>query len=309
VRRIAIINQKGGVGKTTTAVNLGAALARRGIPTLLLDLDPQANLTLHLDRRPEAVEHSIFSVLVDGMPMRDAILPTATQNLWVLPSGLDLAGVEQALANRIGRETLLLDAIEGLVSGARREADEPRATEAHAAAGGSAGDGEPADPSDPGGNGNHPEHAPPPPSAAAGPRFEFILMDCPPSLGLLSINALAAATEVLVPLQTEFFALQGLSNLMEVVTLVRRRINPTLRLRGILPCMVDARTRLSSEVIKEVQTHFAELLLGSSIRTNVRLAEAPSFGKTIFEYAPDSNGAQDYEALATEMLGPVSQPV
>jgi chromosome partitioning protein len=133
-------------------------------------------------------------------------------------------------------------------------------------------------------------------------------MDCPPSLGLLSINALAAATEVLVPLQTEFFALQGLSNLMEVVTLVRRRINPTLRLRGILPCMVDARTRLSSEVIKEVQTHFADLLLASSIRTNVRLAEAPSFGKTIFEYAPDSNGAQDYEALAAEMLGPVSQP-
>jgi chromosome partitioning protein len=279
VRRIAIINQKGGVGKTTTAANLGAALARKGHATLLLDLDPQANLTVHLDLRPDQLPAGMFDVLVRHRPLRDTLQKTRTELLTIVPAGLDLAGAEQALSQRIGRETILLEALEAAAVAS------PAAPAEMALV---AGDSAPA-----------PAPAPQP---AAIPSWEFVLMDCPPSLGVLSLNALAAATEVLIPLQTEFFALQGLTNLMDIIGLVRKRINPALRPVRILPCMVDARTNLSGEVIQEVAEHFATLLTRARIRKNVKLAEAPSFGRTVFEHAPDSPGAQDYDSLASEVL-------
>jgi len=251
MRRISVINQKGGVGKTTTCVNHSAALTRHGKRVLLLDLDPQANLTLHLDCQPEPGELTLTNLLVDGAPLRDMIRPTTTANMFVVPSDTSLAGVEQVLANRIGRETILREAFEEI----------------------------------------------------ADLDFDFVMMDCPPSLGVLSANALVASEEVLIPLQTEYFALQGMAKLMEVIELVQRRLNPDLRINSVLPCMVDQRTRLSSEVLAEIGKHFGELLAKSMIRMNVKLAEAPSFGRTIFEHAPDSNGALDHEAFVREFLG------
>jgi chromosome partitioning protein len=251
MRKIAVINQKGGVGKTTTTANLGAALALRGKKVLLLDMDPQANLTLHLDHRPGADDKTMTSVLVDDAKLSEAIAKTRMEGLWLLPTDTSLAGVEQVLANRIGRETILREAF-----GAWSDAD-----------------------------------------------FDFALMDCPPSLGVLSANALVAADEVLIPIQTEYFALQGMAKLLEVVQLVRKRLNPELEICAILPCMVDLRTNLTAEVIAEIQRHFGQWVSKSMIRSNVKLAEAPSFGRTIFEHAPESNGADDYAAFAAELLG------
>ncbi len=250
MRIIAVVNQKGGVGKTTTSVNLGAALALRGRRVLLVDLDPQGNLTDHLLGDPaEGVERaSIYDVLVEGKPILDALVEAGTPGLFVLPSHEDLAGAELDLASVIGREVLLRDAL----------ADVPDGT------------------------------------------FDYILLDCPPSLGLLSLNALAAAHEVFIALQTEFFAMRGLGALDRTVDLVKRRINPALRVTGIVPTLVDA-TRLSREVVDEVRGHYGELVFASRVRSNIRLAEAPSHGKHIFEYAPDSPGAADYAALAKEV--------
>ncbi len=235
MRRVAVINQKGGVGKTTTTVNLGAALAQKGKRVLLLDMDPQANLTLHIDRRPDMESTTLTNLLVDGAAFPDMILETSTPNLSVVPADTSLAGVEQVLANRIGRETILREALDDLPEG----------------------------------------------------RFDVTILDCPPSLGVLSANALVAANEVLIPLQTEYFALQGMAKLIEVIDLVRRRLNPELHVRYVLPCMVDQRTRLASEVMAEIGRHFGDLLTDTFIRMNVKLAEAPSFGRTIFEHAPD----------------------
>jgi chromosome partitioning protein len=248
---LAVINQKGGVGKTTTAANLGAAFARLGHRTLLVDLDPQANLTLHVDQRLDLEAPSVTNLFVDDLPLAGLIRPTRADGLSVVPADTTLAGVEQVLANRIGRETLLREAFE-------------RCAE------------------------------------LAG--FEFVLLDCPPSLGVIAANALVAADRVLIPMQPEFFALQGMSKLLEVVALVRRRLNPTLEVVGIVPCMVDQRTNLANEVVAEIERHFGELATRSRVRSNVKLAEAPSFGRTIFEHAPESNGARDYAALAEELL-------
>jgi chromosome partitioning protein len=256
LRRVAVINQKGGVGKTTTTVNHGAALARLGKRVLLIDMDPQANLTLHLDRRPGEGVRTLTDLLVDGAPLREMIQETRTPGLAVVPADTSLAGVEQVLANRIGRETILREALEEIED--------------------------------------------------LG--FDFVLLDCPPSLGVLSANALVAADEVLIPLQTEYFALQGMAKLMDVIELVRRRLNPGLRINCLLPCMVDQRTRLSGEVLEEIRRHFGELLARNRIRMNVKLAEAPSFGRTIFEHAPESNGAKDHEAFALEFLGRQQAP-
>jgi chromosome partitioning protein len=251
--KIAVINQKGGVGKTTTTANLGAALARKGKKVLLLDMDPQANLTLHLDRRPDLEAKTMTNVLVDDAPLRDVIVPTAVGNLDIAPADTSLAGVEQVLANRIGRETILREAFEALAKT----------------------------------SGGH----------------DFMLLDCPPSLGVLAANALVAADAVLVPVQTEYFALQGMAKLFEVIELVKRRLNPQLAVAAILPCMVDVRTNLTAEVLGEIERHFGRYMARSFIRANVKLAEAPSFGRTIFEHAPDSNGAHDYLAFAAELLG------
>ena len=251
MQRIAVINQKGGVGKTTTTVNLGAALARKGYKVLLLDMDPQANLTVHVDKRPDLESNTLTNLLVEDAPLQDLVQTTSVPNLFVVPSDTSLAGVEQVLANRIGRETILREALEAF------------------------------------------------PAAVT---FDFVLFDCPPSLGVLSANALVAADRVVIPMQAEYLSLQGMAKLLEVIQLVQKRLNPALQIACVLPCMVDARTNLSTEVLREIDTHFGSMLARSRIRNNVKLAEAPSFGRTIFEHAPDSNGARDYEAFGTEFL-------
>jgi chromosome partitioning protein len=251
MKRIAVINQKGGVGKTTTTVNLGAALAARGFRVLLLDMDPQANLTVHVDKRPDLESHTLTSLLVEDAPLRDLVQPTSQPNLSVVASDTSLAGVEQVLANRIGRETILREALDVFAGAAE---------------------------------------------------FDFVLFDCPPSLGVLSANALVAADHVVIPMQAEYLSLQGMAKLVEVIQLVQKRLNPQLKIACVLPCMLDGRTNLSTEVLREIEAHFGSMLTKTRIRNNVKLAEAPSFGRTIFEHAPDSNGARDYEAFATEFL-------
>jgi chromosome partitioning protein len=254
-RIIAIMNQKGGVGKTTTAANLGAALALRGLEVLLIDSDPQANLTVHLDVDPRQIEGSLYDVLRGEAPIGDVITKTSTSGLSLIPSHIDLSGAEMELSSAMGRETILREALRTHLrrDGARTE--------------------------------------------------DFVLIDCPPSLGLLSINALTTADEVLIPLQTEWFAMQGMAKLTEIIGLVRRRLNPTLSVLGIAPCRVDTRTRLASDVLEEVRAFFGDRLLTTRIRTNIRLAEAPGHGLTIFEYDPTCHGAEDYRALASEILG------
>ncbi len=255
----AIINQKGGVGKTTTSVNLGAALAAQGQRVLVVDLDPQGNLSTHVGLNIHELERTMYDVLTQGTPMRDVIQETGVKGLFCLPSNIDLSGAEVEIVAAVGRETLLKEALEDLNSAADRP-------------------------------------------------FDHVVIDCPPSLGLLCINALAAAQEVLVPMQTEFFALQGMGKLMEVIQIVKRRINPVLKLGGIIACRVDPRTRLSFEVLEDIQTHFPNELFKTQIRQNIKLAEAPSFGQTIMEYAPESNGAEDYRSLAQEFLSKIAEP-
>lgn len=263
MRRIALINQKGGVGKTTSTVNLGAALARLGRRVVLVDLDPQANLSLHLDVQLRSGEPSAYSVLLGNTPFGDALRDSRTPGLRLLPSNIDLSGAELELANAFGREMILRDAIE---TWEREHRDK------HGEA--------PAD---------------------------YVLLDCPPSLGLLSVNGLVAAQEAVIAVQTEFFALQGMTKLVDVVQLLRRRLNPKLEITGFLPCLYDNRTKLAREVIAELRSHFPGRVFTRAIAKNVKLAEAPSYGKTIFEYAPESSGATDYELVALEMIAQESR--
>jgi len=258
MRRIAIINQKGGVGKTTTAVNLGAALARLGQRVLVVDMDPQANASQNLGAELEPGESSTYSLLTQGGRVADTLRGTSTPGLSVLPAHLDLSGAELELASAIGRETILKDALDDW------EREERERT------------------------GRAPA--------------DVVLIDNPPSLGLLSVNGLTASGEVLIAVQTEFFALQGLSKLVEIVQLLRRRMKPDLEITGVLACMYDNRLRLAREVLAELRSHFPEQLFRRPIAQNVKLAETPSFSRTIFEYAPDSKGAEDYLAVAREFL-------
>jgi chromosome partitioning protein len=258
MRRIAVINQKGGVGKTTTTVNLGAALAREGRRVVLADLDPQANLSLHLDLVPASSAATTYSVLLGNASIAESLRDTSTPRLRLLPANIDLSGAEMELASAIGREQLLREALD------LWEAE-------HRAAHGRA----PAD---------------------------YVLLDCPPSLGLLSVNGLVAAREAVIALQTEFFALQGIAKLLDVVAVLKRRLNPGLEVTGILPCLYDSRLKLAREVLAEIRGHFGERVFRRAIAKNVKLAEAPSYGKTIFEYAPESPGAQDYALVALEVI-------
>lgn len=253
------MNQKGGVGKTTCAANLGAALAREGRRVLLVDVDPQANLSLHFNVEIYRLERSIYTLLIGQSSARESILLECREKVSILPSNIDLTGAELELVNAVGRETALRSALLPFLQ------EEP---------------------------------------------FDFVLFDCPPSLGLLSLNAIAAAREVFIPLQTEFFALQGMTRLMEVVDLIRSRLGHTVEITGIISTLYDVRTNLSREVDEEIRRYFGDKVFKSIVHANIKLAEAPSHGKTIFEYAPDSKGAADFEALAQEVLsrgGPDAQ--
>jgi chromosome partitioning protein len=267
MRRIAIINQKGGVGKTTTTVNLAAALADSGKKVQVIDLDPQAHATLHLGVEIAREGPSVYNVIT-GSASLASVRKYVDANLAVIGAHIDLAAVEIELAGVEGRELILRNLL---------------AAE---------------------GNG---ETGPP------ESRFDYTLMDCPPSLGVLTLNALTTAEEVIIPLQPHFLALHGLSKLLETIALVWRRINKQLHVSGVVLCMVDQATRLANEVIEEL-TKYLEAGRGRNvpwseanifhtrIRRNIRLAECPSFGQSIFRYSPDSNGAEDYRALATEVL-------
>lgn len=264
MRTIAVINQKGGVGKTTTVANLGSAIAAAGHDICLLDLDPQAHLTLHVGVEPGSTQASMYDVLTADTPLSGAIVPVR-EHLWLGPSTIDLAAAEVELVGQVGREQILRDRL----------------------------------------------------AEMAAP-YEFVLMDCPPSLGLLTLNALAAADEVLIPLQPHFLALQGLGKLLETVSLVQRRINSKLRVMGVILCMYETSTRLAGEVVADLRNYFEQSrdtalpwskarIFQAVIRRNVKLAECPSYGKTIFDYEPKSNGASDYQALAAEFLSTFGQ--
>jgi len=245
MRKIALVNQKGGVGKTTTAVNLSAALAQLDRRVLLIDLDPQSNATISFGIPPHQQKVTSYSVL-NGEPLQPV---RVSENLHLIPSNIELAGAEMELASTIGRETVLRDGLAGL-SG-----------------------------------------------------YDFVLLDCSPSLGLLSINALSYVSEVMIPLQCEFLALHGISLLIRTIDLVKKRLNPGLEITGVIPSMYDSRKSLARETVVEIESYFKEKVFKSKIRTNVRLAEAPSHGKSIFDYAPESYGAEDYMALAREVAG------
>jgi len=261
MRRIAIINQKGGVGKTTTAVNLAAALAECGRRVCVLDLDPQAHATTHLGIEPDGSTASMYDVLVRSTPLAEVRRKVA-ERLWVAGSDINLAAAEVELAGVVGREVILRDMLlqeEGA--------------------------------------------------------FDFVFMDCAPSLGVLTLNALAASNEVFIPLQPHFLALHGMGKLLETTALVAKRINPALKVTGIVLCLYESSTRLAQEVVQDLQGYLDRSrgtsapwadarVFATRVRRNIKLAECPSFGQSVFGYAPHCHGADDYAALAREVLGP-----
>src|SRR5438309_674911 len=253
-RVIAVANQKGGVGKTTTAVNLGAALAELGYRVLVIDLDPQGNATTGLGIDARNLQGSVYDVVVNGTPLEDCIEPTSLRNLFVAPATIDLAGAEIELVPAFSRELRLRRALEQL-----------------------------------------------------GDDFDFTLIDCPPSLGLLTVNGLAAATEVCVPIQCEYYALEGLGQLLKNVSLVQTNLNPRLELSAIVLTMYDGRTRLAEQVAREVREHFGDTVCRNIVPRTVRLSEAPSFGQPVTVFDPSSRGAIAYRELAKEVSGGAPQ--
>ncbi len=254
-RIVAVINQKGGVGKTTSTVNLGAVLARElGQRVLLVDLDPQGSMSDHVGLDPNVTEESIYDVIVEGMDPREVI--RAVHGMDAIPANLDLASAEFDLASRADRNTRLRDALEKLRGS-----------------------------------------------------YDFILMDCPPSLGLLTVLGLAAADEVIVAMEAEYLALRGISQLMQTVGKVSAALNPGLHVSGVLFCRFDGRVTLAKQVREEVEKHFPGKVFATTIRRNIRLAEAPSMGQTILDYEPNSAGAEDYRMAAREFMARFSSDI
>jgi chromosome partitioning protein len=249
-RIIAVVNQKGGVGKSTTAVNLGASLALMGRRVLLVDIDPQGNTTTGVGIDKRTISSDSYAVLLDGAAIADAVQPTDVENLWILPATLALAGAEIELVPLERREQRLKEAL-----------------------------------------------------TATGDTYDIIMIDCPPSLGLLTVNALAAAQEIIIPVQAEYYALEGLSQLTTIVDRARENLNPDLAILGVLITMFDGRTRLAVEVLDEVHRFFPERVFHTQIPRNIRLSEAPSYGKPAVLFDPKSRGAQAYISLARETLG------
>lgn len=246
---IAIANQKGGVGKTTTAVNLSACLGKKGKKTLLIDIDPQGNTTSGLGVDPRTVERSVYDCIINDTSMSEVIIKTEFDNLWICPANINLAGAELELVPKPNREYVLKEAISEIKDD-----------------------------------------------------FDFIFIDCPPSLGLITLNSFAATDSVLVPIQCEYYALEGLSQLTNTIKMVKKALNPEIVLEGILLTMFDARTNLSIQVVDEVKKFFHDKVFATIIPRNVRLSEAPSFGQPIIEYDRNSRGAECYTDLAAEVI-------
>ena len=248
-RVIAVANQKGGVGKTTTTVNLAAALAEQEKKVLLIDMDPQGNATSGVGVDKRAAENTVYELLTGGCKVKKCIVKTATEGLWLIPANIDLSGAEINLLELKNREYRLRDAIEGVKE-----------------------------------------------------NYDFLLIDCPPSLNMLTVNALSAADSVLVPIQCEYYALEGLSQLLHTVDLIKKRRNKKLKVEGVVFTMYDARTNLSAQVVENVKKTLKENIYETIIPRNIRLSEAPSHGLPVTEYAPDSTGANAYRLLAMEVI-------
>ena len=246
---IAIANQKGGVGKTTTAMNLAASLAVLEYKTLLIDSDPQANATSGVGFDPRTVKTSIYECIIHDVNPKDIILKTSTPNLFLLPSHIDLVGAEIEMIHLPNREKKMIDVLNKIKN-----------------------------------------------------QFDFIIVDCSPSLGLVTINALTAADSVIIPVQCEYFALEGLGKLLNTIKIVQSRLNPNLEIEGILLTMYDSRLRLSNQVVEEVKTHFQQMVFDTIIQRNTKLGEAPSFGQTIIMHDANSKGSVNYLNLAREIL-------